>query len=465
MKSRRDQVHAHAYMLGRLTCALVHAEPDAAETPMRRTTLGSFGGLVIGAILVAVFLVWGLIFPGGKAGALTSGTLIVADQTGSRYLYLGGVLRPVLNWASARLLLGGEPQVKMMPDAALADLRQGPPLGIVGAPDTLPAAASHSGWLVCSPPGSGPGAGPIVTVTIGGAMVAPLPGHDALLVRAAGSSYLLWNGARLRIDAPWILDALGLGSAPAVPVNPAWLNAVPAGPDLQPLAAPGLGGQGPVISGHATHIGQVLDVRNVGSPDEFYLVEAGALAQVTLTQAALVLTNPATAAAYPGGFPAPFDMSTAMTASVPQSRAALPDGSGVPATPPKAESPAPPEAPCVDYPGGPRTPRPAIVFAAPRSGPAPAVGSPGVTATPEVANQITVMPGAGALVRPQAAPGVAGDTEFLVTGLGVKFPVPTAAAATALGYRASAAQSLPAALLALVPTGPALDLMPLSGAG
>jgi ESX secretion system ATPase EccB len=467
MKTRRDQVQAHAYMVGRLTCALVHAEPDAAETPMRRTTLGSFGGLVIGAILVAGFLVWGLIFPGGKAGALTSGTLIVAKQTGSRYLYLGRVLRPVLNWASARLLLGGKPQVQMVPDAVLADVPQGPPLGIVGAPDALPPspAVSRSGWLACSPPGSGPGAGPLVTVTIGGPVAAtPLPGHSALLVQAAGNSYLLWHGARLRIDAPWIRDALGLGSAPVVPVNPAWLDAVPAGPDLRPLAVPGLGGQGPVIGGHATRIGQVLDVRNVGSPDGFYVVEAGSVSPVTRTQAALALTDPATAAAYPGASPAPVVMTTAMIAGVPQNRSALPDGRGVPVTPPAADAPPPAQAPCVDYPGGTRAPHAAIMFAASPAGQPPAAGSLGVTTTPEVADRIAVRPGTGALVRPEAAPGVKGDSEFLVTGLGVKFPVPSAAAAAALGYQASAAEPLPAALLALLPTGPALDLAPLPGA-
>jgi hypothetical protein len=237
---------------------------------------------------------------------------------------------------------------------------------------------------------------------------------------------------------------------------------VPAGPDLQPLAVPGLGRQGPAIGGHATRIGQVLDVRNVGSPDGFYLVESDGVSPVTQTQAALALTDPATAGAYPGASPAPVVVSTAMIASVPLSRAALPDGRGVPVTPPAADSPAPPQAPCVDYRGAARAP--AIVFAAPPAGTPPAVGSLGVTATPEVANRITVMPGSGALVRPEAAPGVAGDSEFLVTGLGVKFPVPSAAAVAALGYQASTAQSLPATLLALLPTGPALDLAPLQGA-
>jgi hypothetical protein len=105
------------------------------------------------------------------------------------------------------------------------------------------------------------------------------------------------------------------------------------------------------------------------------------------------------------------------------------------------------------------------VFATPPAGAPPVAGALGVTATPEAANQIKVAPGGGALVRPQAAPGVAGDAEFLVTGLGVKYAVPSATAATALGYAAGTAQRLPATLLALLPTGPPLDLAPLQAGG
>jgi type VII secretion protein EccB len=454
-------------MVGRLTSALVHAEPDAAETPMRRMTLGSFGGLMIGALLVAGFLVWGLIFPSGKAVALTSGTLIVTKSTGSRYLYLGGMLRPVLNWASARLLLGGQPQVQAVPDASLASTPQGPPLGIVGAPDSLPPAASHGGWLACSKAAANGSGGPLVTLTIGApGATTPVPGGDAVLVRAAGSSYLLWQGARLRIDAPWIPGALGLGSAPVIGVKATWLNAVPTGPDLRSLAVPGIGGPGPAIGGRATRVGQVLRARNVGSPDQFYLVEAGTVAPVTRTQAALALTDPATAAAYPGTSPAPVPVSPGAIASVPVSRTALPDRSGVPATPPTADTPGPPpQAPCIYYPGGTPAPSARFVFAAPPAGVRPAVGAPGVTATPEVANRIMVTAGGGGLVRPQSAPGVPGGSLFLVTGPGVKFPVPSADAAAALGYPVAAAQRLPATLLGLLPTGPALDLAPLQAAG
>src|SRR5205814_2491797 len=106
-------------------------------------------------------------------------------------------------------------------------------------------------------------------------------------------------------------------------------------------------------------------VRNVGSPDQFYLVEAGAVTPVTRTQAALALTDPATAAAYPGTSPAPVPVSPGAIASVPVSHPALPDRSGVPATPPTADAPGPPQAPCVYYPGGTPAPSARFVFAAP----------------------------------------------------------------------------------------------------
>jgi len=80
-----------------------------------------------------------------------------------------------------------------------------------------------------------------------------------------------------------------------------------------------------------------------------------------------------------------------------------------------------------------------------------------VTASPEGASLISVAPDDGALVRPEIAPGSGGNSLFLVTDTGVKYPLP-ATEATALGYRAGRADPLPAALLGLLPTGPALDL-------
>src|SRR5258708_5632106 len=133
MRSRRDQVQAHAYVVGRLTSALVHGEPDAPESPLRRTGLGSFGGLLLGTLMVAGFLIWGLISTASKAVTLTQGELIMVKQTGTRYIYAGKELRPVLNWSSALLLTGGNAAMTAMSATTLAGLPEGLPLGIVGA--------------------------------------------------------------------------------------------------------------------------------------------------------------------------------------------------------------------------------------------------------------------------------------------------------------------------------------------
>ncbi len=469
MRSRRDEVQAHVYMMGRLSSALVHGEPDARETPLRRTTLGSFGGLMIGALLVAGFLVWGLLVPGATTTAPASGTLVVDGTTDTRFIYVDGELRPVLNWASALLLLGGQSKAETMSDKSLAVMPHGPPLGIPGAPDAIPsaAAASRSDWLVCAPSAAG-GSGashPVVTLAIGDSPAArQVPGGGAVLVQTAdGTRYLLWNSQRLRIDAPWILDALGLGSAPVTVVSPAWLNALPAGPDLRPLAVPGLGSTGPSLGRLATRAGQVLVVHNVGSPDEFYLAGTGSLSPISSTQAAVELADPASAAAYGSAPVAPVQVGAAAIAVAPVSRQPLPDGDGAPDRPPAASSPGAGEAPCMDYSGPAAAPRARLVFAVPPAGQPPALGMPGVTASPAVADQIAVAPGSGAFVRPQSAPGADGESFFLVTDLGIRYPIPSASAARALGYQPTKAAALPAALLGLLPAGPSLDLPALGG--
>jgi hypothetical protein len=116
----------------------------------------------------------------------------------------------------------------------------------------------------------------------------------------------------------------------------------------------------------------------------------------------------------------------------------------------------------MDYPASGGAANPNLVFAVPPAGQPPAVGTPGVTASAQGAALISVAPGDGALIRPQVAPGTGGSSLFLVTDTGVKYPLPAAEAA-ALGYRASEAAALPAALLGLLPTGPALDLPALRG--
>ena len=94
------------FVMGRLTSSMLRADPDAPESPQGRTNRGVVIGVLIAVLLSAGAFVLGLLKPGTKDSWQASGTLVVNKDTGSRYLYLGGRLRPVRNYSSARLLDG-----------------------------------------------------------------------------------------------------------------------------------------------------------------------------------------------------------------------------------------------------------------------------------------------------------------------------------------------------------------------
>src|SRR5258706_5114857 len=109
MQSRRDQVQAQSYVLGRLTAALVTAEPEALENPHRRILVGTVAGALVAALAVAGFAVLGFLRPGSASGWRAPGTVVVGKGTGSRHRPGNRGLRPVLNLTSPGLLFGKRP--------------------------------------------------------------------------------------------------------------------------------------------------------------------------------------------------------------------------------------------------------------------------------------------------------------------------------------------------------------------
>src|SRR5204862_174540 len=83
---------------------------------------------------LAVFGMLGVVSPGGSTAWREPGAIIVEKETGSRFLLVDGVLRPVLNLASARLLAGAEAPVRSVSGKSLAGVPHGAAVGIPGAP-------------------------------------------------------------------------------------------------------------------------------------------------------------------------------------------------------------------------------------------------------------------------------------------------------------------------------------------
>ncbi|MFG1610219.1 type VII secretion protein EccB [Actinoplanes sp. NPDC049265] len=458
MQSRRDQVQAQSYVWSRLVTALVVADADAAENPNRRMVVGTVSGVLAAALVVAGFTVFGLLRPGGARSWQKPGVLVVEKESGSRYLYFGGRLRPVLNYASARLLFQAEPKVVSVSRRSLGDVPHGQPLGIIGAPDALPAAGRVAGqvWTVCAASAKDQTGRTTTATTLAidsdaagsGITVAP---DEAVLAAAGDRRFLVWRGFRLRLTADWLPRVLG-ADGPGLPVEEIWLDTVPAGPDLAPLAVPGRGEPGPAIDGRPARIGELFTARDTGGGVRTYLLRRDGLAALGSLAYAMVAADPATAHLY-GGPVQPRELSLAALAQVPVSPAPmLPDG--VPPDLPRIR-PAPPVGTtwCARH----AMSDGQVELAADRPvTTSPVVDGIALRRTTRTAAAVSVEAGQGGLVAAGRFGQALGAVRYLVTDAGVKYPVTDTGSATRLGFPASDTRPVPPRLLDLLPTGPAL---------
>jgi type VII secretion protein EccB len=459
VQSRRDLVQAQAYLNGRLVSALLTADPDAAETPTRRTTMGMLIGIALLVLGVGGTAGFALIFGGHSDQWRTPGALIVDKDTGNRYVFAEGNLHPVLNFASARLLLGSSMKIVRVAHDSLEGVPHGQSVGIPGAPDVLPEPGRRTHlWQVCAtaPAGAAGRDRPAVALELGtepSSGARELGDDEAVWVTGPDDArYLLWRGRRLRIAQPALATALGYTRGSAPQVGAGLLNAVPAGPDLTAIDVPGRGKPGALLDGRPTRVGQVFVVRTPGAGDRYFLQMPGSLAVLSAVDLELVLADSAIREAYPDGAEVrALPMSAAAAASVTQSE--LPGRAGLPTTLPRLiEEPG--FNPCVLLDAGTADFTVRIEVDTSVRGRPPVV-EPGVTAGPLVADRIAVTPAGGVLARPLVAPGVVGASLYLINDLGVKYPV-TAESAEALGFSAKVAVSVPPGVLDLLPTGPAL---------
>jgi type VII secretion protein EccB len=462
MQSRRDQVQAYFFVVGRLVAGLMHGKPDVPEHPNKRFNGGTFLGVLLAGLLVACFGIFGMLFPGGDNSWRVPGTVVLEKETGARYVYNDGQLRPALNLASAFLVAGDSGKMVTVGRGSLTGVPVGAPIGIPGAPDGLPAAdqLNAAPWTVCAKPADPQAVVSTPTVTLrldqtGGTAVA---GDQGLLVSTSdGADYLVWRGSRLHIADSRVLEALGYNSVPPLRVSPAWLNVLPVGRDLKAPTIADLGHPGPAVDGRAGTVGQLYELRNPATAsDELYVLQDGGLMPVSRTVAAMLLAAPDMKNAYATGPVRPIEVGPGDVAGVPMlSGDAL--SADLPARPPVLADPGATGEPCLRFTPQTDGGRAATLLMLPRSAESAAVPPSGRHVQGETADQAVIAAGSGALVRVLPAPDAAPGTEYLVTDLGVKYPFADDAAVTALGYGQVAAMNVSPALLGLLPTGPALD--------
>jgi type VII secretion protein EccB len=289
VQTRRDQLHAYRFMTRRAMSSLVTGEPDAVEPPMRRLTIMTLSGVMVAIVVAAVFAVIGLLRGGGGEGWRTEGAVVLEEETGARYVNIGGTLYPALNYSSAVLASGAGNAVELqqVSRSDLSGAERGQLIGIPGLPDTMPEPEDlvRGPVSVCSQPvEEGIETLAEVVVDVGGADTTPVPEAEAVYVESFdGDRFLLHGGERLPV-ARGVEAALQISDEP-VPVGSAFLTAIPMGAALD---TPVLEGQGePVdVGGRSLPVGQVIEVDD----GTFRVVLPDGIASVSDVQAKLLRT-------------------------------------------------------------------------------------------------------------------------------------------------------------------------------
>jgi type VII secretion protein EccB len=456
--SRQDQLHSYQYSVQRVVAALVSHDPDPHRSPLRRAGTTALVSLVIAAVAVGSVAIYGLLTGTGSKEINQDTVVYVEKGSGARFVYNSTekLLHPVLNYSSALLIAAGpEPEVVSASHQQLATVPLGVPLGIPGAPDSMPAASGllAGAWSVCSQPAAGSGS-PQSTVVVGTALPDGTPaGTDGLLVvDTARKVYLVYANRRHFIPGgveglAGILPALDQNTATPWPVAGAFTNVIPLGADLAPPEIPGAGR--PARDGRFP-VGQVLYSALPGGATQWRVVLADSTAPVTELQAKLLTTVV--------GAPAPIqdsDYGKGTKPGVTISDVGRADA--LPSVVPKLRNDLSSlclTAAMIGSPG------PAGVVVNPTVPAGVAVTGPSVP-NANTADLVSVPRGAGAVVVSSASPSApAGSgTITLVTDTGLSYPVAGPAALAKLGYGAVdlSKVQVPAELVDLLHQGPALD--------
>jgi len=257
----------------------LRAVNESIRAPAQSLTVG----FVLAVLALAGCLVLGLLRP--QSGAATA-PIVMERQSGALYVRLGDTLHPVLNLASARLIMKTNADPEPMAASAFGSDKLGPLLGIPGAPQFLgkPLEESESQWTVCDDADR-------TTVIVGSATQSDVLRRDqALLVTptTGGSMYLLFDGRRAVVnpgDAA-VARAVGLDGQTPVPVSASLLNLIPETPPITAPRIPDIGKRGP-DSLPGFPVGSVLRVaRSIG--DEYYVVLTDGVQRVGQLAAELV---------------------------------------------------------------------------------------------------------------------------------------------------------------------------------
>jgi type VII secretion protein EccB len=288
MRSRREQVEAHKFITSRMSQALVLANPDSVERPLRRIGVSIFASVMVLALVFGGFAIATLF---NKGNALpVEGSIITIKGSNSVYVYITKDGQPgteeeparlwqVTNYTSALLLVqpgsDGKPPVQDLKPTSLEGLPRGSfTIGIQGIPTQPPDPGELQqdvNWNTCSMPREDGGTADFqLTQLVIGDLDDPtawLSDDRWILAKTtvkqgseeAPEYFLLWNGGRYeigneQIPADKLIGDLGLNTEDAMTLNESMLNTIPPVAPIAPPSRSEFGTESPVSAEDGTKI-------------------------------------------------------------------------------------------------------------------------------------------------------------------------------------------------------------------
>ncbi|MEU6918149.1 type VII secretion protein EccB [Streptomyces olindensis] len=316
MASRRDELNAYTFAKRRTLASFLRPSPSGSEEGAPKPLSAVWPGTVVGVVVLAVFGAVGLFSPTAPRGWDEPGEhVIVASDSTTRYVVLktGGEkqLHPVLNMASAKLLLDPSKTSVITVDEKVLDSGKPPhgaTIGIPYAPDRLPSggeAEAPKRWMVCERPADGGRAIQKAAFVLAEKEWSRTEGDDKLargdLMYVVGpdgkTQYVIDSrGYAYRIANPTdkeLLKALDTRSRAPQRVSQEWLDTLRTGDPLSIPTIEGTPGQAAGASdslGEYDKVGMVIKAYD-GTRMQYYVVLPGRVARISEFTATLLLNS------------------------------------------------------------------------------------------------------------------------------------------------------------------------------
>lgn len=299
----KHQISGWRFLIRRISNGVALRDTRMLADPLRRQGRALSVGLLLGVVLIGGAFVLSILKPAGVTG---NRPLLAERSTNALYVVVNNELHPVLNLASARLIIGKPDNPTVVKANEIDKFPLGNTLGIPNAPARVVQSSSRDArWMVCDAVG-GPDAGTTVVSgepVSGAGHATVLPESSAILATGDGgkTTWFIWDGKRSQIDLdnPAVTAAVGINVDTPAPrmINPALLNMIPASP---PLVVPFLGNAGDpprfvwqVPGDPAPPIGSVVVDHAEGNQLRYYAVSADGIQPISSVIAAILRANDA----------------------------------------------------------------------------------------------------------------------------------------------------------------------------